>query len=78
MTLNAMRTALAEVYPGPKWRLKCQTMEDRQVLAIYKSMERKGQLNKKRQKKKHNEPGIFKAEQITMVELYPSLFISAN
>ena len=72
MKTDQMRGVLAEIYPGPKWRFKCQTMPDRQVVAIYKDMERKGRLNKKNKKPKRKEPGIFDAVQITMAELYPS------
>lgn len=74
MTTDQMRCALAEVYPGPRWRLKCQTMPERQVVAIYKSLNEKNKLTKRSRKPKRKEPGIFDAIQISMFDLDPSLF----
>lgn len=65
MDVAKMRCALAELY-GPTWRLKCQTMPDRQVVAIYKNMERTGRLKKKKPKK---EPDIRTALQITIYDV---------
>jgi len=76
MTVDQMRCALAEVYPGPKWRLKCQTMPERQVVAIYKSLSEKDKLHKKSRKAKRKEPGISKAIQITIFDLDPTLIFS--
>lgn len=36
MTVNQMRMAIAEAYPNLKWKDKCETMPDNQVIAIYK------------------------------------------
>lgn len=66
MDVNKMRSALSELYPGDNWKLKCQTMPDRQVVAIYKNMERTGRLKKKKPKK---EPDIKKAEQLTIYDV---------
>ena len=65
MNVEKMRAALGELY-GPKWRLKCQEMPDRQVVAIYKNLERKGKLKKPPKKKK--EPDIKKAVQLTIFD----------
>ena len=46
MTTNQMRSALVQAYPGPKWKLKVSEMEDRQVFAVYKNMQRRGNLKK--------------------------------
>lgn len=66
MTADKMRNALMEVYSGPLWRMRVSGMDDKQVVAIYKSMEREGRLTRHKSKK---EPGIKKAEQITMWEM---------
>lgn len=71
MTVEKMRSALAEAYPGPKWRLACQTMPDRQIIAIYKNL---GAKNRLYIRKKRKEPGVKKAVQVTMADLDPSLF----
>ena len=76
MTTDEMRGALADLYPGPNWRLKCQTMPERQVVAIYQNLEKKGKLNKKKEKKM--EPGIFDAIQLSIYDLDPSLFFSVK
>lgn len=66
MTIDQMRNALAQVYSGPTWRLRVSGMDDRQVIAIYKSMEREGRLEKKKLKK---EPGIKKCEQLSIFDI---------
>ena len=78
MTTDQMRNAINEVYPGPKWTLKCQTMPDRQVIAIYKSLQERGRLCKKRRGFKRKEPGVTKAIQITMFDICPSLFLKGD
>jgi hypothetical protein len=45
MTIAKMREALNTVYSGPTWRLRVMGMEDRQVIAIFKSMVEEGRLN---------------------------------
>ena len=67
MTVDQMRSTLAELYPGPNWLLKCKTMPERQVIAIYKSLSEKGKLCKKPKKKKR--PDIPECEQITIFDL---------
>ena len=68
MTTDQMRCRLAEVYPGPKWRLKVMQMPENQVVAIYKNMSRTDRFTKhKRLKKK--EPGVIKAVQLTIFDL---------
>lgn len=67
MTVDAMRCRLAEVYPGPKWRLRVMQMPERQVIAIYKNLSRNDKLDKKPKKKK--EPGVIKVVQLTIFDL---------
>ena len=67
MTVEKMRAALAEVYSGNIWRLRVSGMEDRQVVAIYKSMQAEGRLKKKSPKPK-KEPGIRKAVQLSFFD----------
>lgn len=63
MTTDQMRCWLAEKYVGPKWRLKCQMMPERQVIALYKSM------SKRPNKKKKPEPGVKYAIQLSIFDL---------
>ena len=46
MTVEAMRSALGEVYPGDRWKNKVKEMPDAQIVAMYKRMEAQGQLFK--------------------------------
>lgn len=78
MTVDQMRTALKDAYPGPRWKLRCQDMSDRRVIAIYKSMESRGQLYRHKKKSKRNEPGVIRAVQITMLDIDPTLFYPAG
>lgn len=66
-TVDQMRTTLADVYPGPKWRLKCMTMPERQVIAIYKNLSEKDKLKKKPKKKK--DTSMFEPVQLTMFDI---------
>lgn len=53
MTVDQMRDRISQVYPGPNWEWKVSEMDDRQVVAIYKSMESKDRFYAV--KPKHNE-----------------------
>lgn len=35
MTVDQMREAIREVYPGQAWQFKVDTMKDAQVIAVY-------------------------------------------
>ena len=48
MKIDQMRDELIKAYPGPGWRMRVMEMGDRQVFAIYRSMQRTGRLRKKR------------------------------
>lgn len=63
MTVDQMRNALVEVYSGPVWRMRVSGMDDRQVIAIYKCMQKENRLHPKKLKK---EPGIKCCEQMTI------------
>lgn len=67
MTVDQMRNALAQIYSGPMWRLRVGGMSNRQVVAIYKSMEREGRLEKKKPKKQ--EPELKHCEQMTIWDI---------
>lgn len=67
MTIDQMRNALVRVYPGPKWKSRVQAMDTRQVVAIYKNMERTDRLTGRNQLKR--EPGIKYCEQMTIWDL---------
>ena len=66
MTVDQMLTEIAQVYPTPKWKLHVDGMPDRQVIAIYMSMKRKGRFNKKKNRKK---TGEVLCEQLTIFGL---------
>lgn len=51
MTVDQMREQIIKVYPGERWRNKVALMPDRQVVAIYKCMKRRGDFEKKKEKK---------------------------
>lgn len=68
MTVDQMRSALCELYTGPKWRLKVQGMPDRQVIAIYKDMQSKGRFTQKN-KRKRKEPKKATAIQLTVFDV---------
>jgi len=66
MTIERMREELAKAYPAPKWAKRVAQMDDRQVFAVYKDMERNGRLCKKcGEKTKLKEDGV----QITIWDL---------
>jgi len=44
MKVEQMREQLIHVYSGPTWRMRVLGMENRQVIAIYKSMQEEGRL----------------------------------
>lgn len=50
MTVAAMRDYIAKMYDADKWRLKVHDMDDRQVIAIYKTMKQRGQKPPKKKK----------------------------
>lgn len=66
MTVDQMRNALVEVYSGPVWRMRVSGMDDRQVIAIYKCMQKENRLHPKKLKK---EPGIKKVQQLSMWDI---------
>ena len=46
MTIDAMRSALVATYSGTKWKNRVEHMPDFQVVAVYKRLERSGELKK--------------------------------
>lgn len=68
MTVDKMRDRLTYVYGGPVWQMKVREMSNRQVIAVYSEMERSGRL-KAKNVKKHMEPGIKKARQLTIFDM---------
>ena len=69
MTIENMREHVINAYPGPFWKLKVQKMDDRQVIAIYKSMIEEKRLDKYLQKKYFKHSAEPKCEQITIFDL---------
>lgn len=68
MTVESIRSYVSGAYVGDKWRNRVALMEDRQVIAIYRTMCEKGFPAKKKPK------AMEKAEQISMMALYPDVF----
>ena len=48
MTVEGMRDRICNVYNSDKWRRRVALMPERQVVAIYKNMERHNRLVKKK------------------------------
>lgn len=44
MSIQQMRAAIYDVYPGRKWKIKVQNMPDDQVIAVYYSFLAKGKF----------------------------------
>ena len=51
MSVEQMRAKISEVYESDRWRLRVKMMPDNQVIAIYRTMRDRGQLNQKKRKK---------------------------
>lgn len=47
MSVQQMRAAIYEVYPGRRWKIKVQNMPDDQVIAVYYSFLAKGKFDQK-------------------------------
>lgn len=51
MSVEQMRAKISEVYESDRWRRRVQLMPDNQVIAIYRTMRSRGQLNQRKRKK---------------------------
>lgn len=51
MSVEQMRAKISEVYESDRWRRRVQLMPDNQVIAIYRTMQNRGQLNQRKRKK---------------------------
>ena len=55
-----MRSAISEVYEGPRWKRRVAFMPDNQVIAVYKNMVNYGRFKKKKvQKPKFHQISMF-------------------
>ena len=45
MTVDGMRSRIADAYPYPKWQQKVANMHENQVIAIFKTMQELNRLN---------------------------------
>lgn len=52
MTVESMRAKIGEVYDSDRWRRRVQLMPDNQVIAVYRTMRDRGQLDRRKLKKK--------------------------
>ena len=74
MTIDQMRAAIVDVYPGRKWERKVEKMHDDQVVAVYNNLLRSGKFDKKETKRdaKRAKPNIrsdgYRAKQISMFD----------
>ena len=41
-SVEHMRSAISDAYPGEGWKFRCEHMHDNQVIAIYRSLMRRG------------------------------------
>ena len=64
MTVEAMRARIGEVYESDRWRVRVKLMPDNQVIAIYRTMQSRGQFRQKRKGRKNKV--LF--EQISMFD----------
>ena len=68
MTVDKMRCKVAEAYGGPTWQYRVKSMDDRQIIAIYKDMCERGVFEKKsKPENKLHKPE--KCEQLTIWDL---------
>lgn len=51
MKVDQMREEIAKAYAGPKWQARVKAMSDRQVIAIYRSMQSEGRFDTVKPKK---------------------------
>jgi len=61
MTCDNMREQILKAYPGERWRNRVACMADRQVIAIYKNLKKRGELRVHKEKKPYEQ-----AEQLTI------------
>lgn len=52
MTVEQMRMAISDCYPGREWSKKVDNMSDGQVIAIYRKFESNGKLDPRHPEKK--------------------------
>ena len=59
MNIVAIREYVANAYPGPSWKTRCNMMSDQQVIAIYYSLQNRKKNKPKpvNQGKKQSDPG---------------------
>ena len=55
MTVEAMRDYISKMYKSDKWQRRVRLMEDRQVIAIYKTMKARGQEPPKKGKPQYEQ-----------------------
>lgn len=61
MNIAKMRSILAEVYTGASWKERVGTMSNEQVFAVYKRLERSGELYKHNRRTEHITPAFWDA-----------------
>lgn len=69
MTVDQMRSAIMDAYKGPLWRMKVQEMPNRQVIAVYKDMLRRGTFDPKPKIKNTDKKEEPKCIQLTIWDI---------
>ena len=58
MKVEDMRNAIRNVYSGPAWQFRVSTMDERQVIAIYRDMLKRGIFDRHEKAQKMKEEGV--------------------
>ena len=59
MNIGSMREVLSNVYTGASWKERVGCMSNEQVFAVYKRLERCGELYEHNRRTEHITPPIF-------------------
>ena len=73
-TIQQMRIEVAEAYPGMAWKNRVRVMPDRQIYAIYRSLQKKKKFDKVIKDKRGQLAEAPKQEfqQLTIFDLWPN------
>ena len=54
MTVEQMREAISDLYPGWSWKTRVSRMYDEQVIAVYRTCQERGQFDKPSASRTHD------------------------
>lgn len=66
MSISQMREAIAKVYEGIRWKARVSKMAENQVIAIYRSFQKSGKFEKKKETVKRQSNSNY--QQLTMFD----------